>query len=120
MATILAVDDSPSMLKMISIVADKLGHAVITAENGEKGLEVAKVKHADLVLTDINMPLMDGITLVEALRSDALYSHTPILIMTSNTDAEHKMQGRLAGATGWLAKPVTPERLEKAISKMIN
>ena len=120
MATILAVDDSPSMLRMISIITTKMGHHSITAEDGQKGLELARSKQADLILTDINMPVMDGISLVEALREQPNYSHIPILIMTSKNDPEHKMKGRIAGATGWLAKPVTPDRLEKAISKMID
>ena len=66
------------------------------------------------------MPVMDGITLVEYLRGIPAYANVPILIMTTESDAEHKMKGRIAGATGWLAKPITPERLEKAIGKMLD
>jgi two-component system chemotaxis response regulator CheY len=120
MATILAIDDSPSMLRLVAAACKECGHEVILAENGKQGLDEAKSRHADLVLTDINMPLMDGITLIEALREMPDYEHTPILIMSAHSEEQEKIQGKNAGATGWLVKPISPERLSKAITKMLD
>lgn len=120
MANILAVDDSPSMRKMVSFTLKEAGHNVITAENGEQGLEAARASKADLVLTDINMPAMDGISLVKALRDLPNYEHVPILVLTTESGASKKMEGKHVGATGWLVKPFNPEKLLEVVSKVLD
>lgn len=120
MANILAVDDSPSMRKMVSFTLKEAGHNVVTAENGQQGLEAAKAEKADLVLTDINMPTMDGISLVKALRELPDYAHVPILVLTTESGANKKMEGKTVGATGWLVKPFNPEKLLEVVSKVLD
>lgn len=120
MANILAIDDSPSMRKMVSFTLKEAGHKVITAENGEAGLEAAKANKADLVLTDINMPTMDGISLVKALRELPDYENVPILVLTTESGGNRKMEGKSAGATGWIVKPFNPEKLLEVVSKVLD
>lgn len=120
MANILAIDDSPSMRKMVSFTLKEAGHKVITAENGEAGLEAAKANKADLVLTDINMPMMDGISLVKALRELPDYENVPILVLTTESGGNRKMEGKSAGATGWIVKPFNPEKLLEVVSKVLD
>ncbi|HEX7027278.1 MAG TPA: response regulator [Gammaproteobacteria bacterium] len=120
MANILAIDDSPSMRKMVSFTLKEAGHKVITAENGEAGLEAAKTNKADLVLTDINMPMMDGISLVKALRQLPDYENVPILVLTTESGGNRKMEGKSAGATGWIVKPFNPEKLLEVVSKVLD
>ena len=121
MASILAVDDSASILKMIKLTIEEgTRHEVTTAENGEAGLEVAKSNKAELVITDVNMPMMDGILLVEALRKLPEYANKPILMMSNFSTTDDKLQGKIAGATGWLSKPLTQERLLDAVAKLLD
>ena len=115
---ILAVDDSKTMRDMVSFTLKGAGYDVTLAEDGVEALKAAKGLNADVVITDINMPNMNGIELVEALRADADYSVTPILILTTESDDELKSKGRAAGATGWIVKPFVPEKLLKVVQKV--
>ena len=105
MASILAVDDSASMRQMVAFTLKGAGYAVVEAADGQEALGMAKAQKVDLVLTDVNMPKMDGIALVRALRALAEYKFTPILTLTTESTAEKKQEGKAAGATGWIVKP---------------
>ena len=120
MARILAVDDSPAMRQMVSVTLRSAGHEVVEAFDGREALDIAKREPAvDLVITDINMPNMDGITLVRELRGRPNYKFVPMLVLTTEATAERKQQGKAAGATGWLVKPFNPERLLATIAKVL-
>jgi two-component system chemotaxis response regulator CheY len=119
MARILAVDDSPSMRKMVAVTLIGAGHSVAQASDGSEALAAARQEVFDVVVTDVNMPNMDGITLVQELRNLAGYQFVPLLILTTEATAERKNQGKAAGATGWLVKPFNPERLLATIAKVL-
>jgi len=108
---ILAVDDSPSMRGMIAYLLRQAGYEVLEADDGVKALDLAKSHRVDLVLTDQNMPNMDGLSLVASLRALPEYQRVPILMLTTESSAAMKERGRAAGATGWMVKPFDPERL---------
>lgn len=111
MATILAIDDSASIRQIVSFTLRSAGHEVMEAVDGKDGLQKAQRAQYDIVLTDQNMPEMDGITLIRNLRKMPNYAATPILVLTTESSTEMKMAGRTAGATGWLVKPFDPQRL---------
>lgn len=117
--SILAVDDSASIRSMVSFTLKNAGYEVIEAVDGVDALAKAKAKTMDLVLTDQNMPNMDGLTLVRALRQIPAYRTAPILILTTESGAEMKSKGKAAGATGWLVKPFDPQRLIDVVRKVI-
>jgi two-component system, chemotaxis family, chemotaxis protein CheY len=117
--TILAVDDSRTIREMVSFTLKGAGFNVIEAHDGKHALEmVALNKNIDLVITDINMPNMDGITLVKNLRANDNHKFTPILVLTTEGDDAKKAEGRTAGATGWIVKPFNPEKLLQVIDKV--
>lgn len=117
--TILAVDDSTSIRQMVAFTLKTSGYDVVEAVDGIDGLAKAKAGSFDLVLTDYNMPRMDGLALVRSLRALARYASTPILILTTESSDEMKAQGRAAGATGWLVKPFDPQKLVEVVKKVI-
>jgi two-component system chemotaxis response regulator CheY len=119
MASILAVDDSASMRRMVSETLKTAGYEVIEAEDGREALQKAQAQKVSLVLTDVNMPNMDGITLVRELRGLPHYKFTPILVLTTEAGADKKQQGKAAGATGWIVKPFNPDTLLATIQKVI-
>jgi two-component system chemotaxis response regulator CheY len=119
MQSILAVDDSASMRQMVSFTLKGAGYRVIEASDGQEAYEKAMSNSVDLVLTDQNMPRMDGVTLARNLRALPAYSTTPILILTTESSVEMKTKGRQAGATGWLVKPFDPNKLIEVIKKVI-
>jgi two-component system chemotaxis response regulator CheY len=119
MARILAVDDSAAMRQMVGITLTGAGHQVEQATDGREALQIAERQKFDLVITDVNMPNMDGITLVRELRTLANYKFVPLLVLTTEATAERKQQGKAAGATGWLVKPFNPERLLATIAKVL-
>ncbi|MBK6660267.1 MAG: response regulator [Proteobacteria bacterium] len=119
MASILAVDDSASMRQMVAFTLKGAGYNVIEAVDGKDALEKAKSGGADVVLTDVNMPNMDGIELVRQLRQLPKYKFTPMLLLTTESGADKKAQGKAAGATGWLVKPFNPEQLLATIAKVL-
>ena len=119
MKTILAVDDSATMREMVSFVLESAGYRVIEAEDGAQGLDRANANACDLVITDQNMPNMDGLTLVKSLRELREYKSTPILLLTTESSDAMKAQGRAAGATGWLVKPFDPATLLQVVQKVL-
>jgi two-component system, chemotaxis family, chemotaxis protein CheY len=119
MARILTVDDSPSMRQMVSVTLTGAGHSVEQANDGCEALAAARREVFDVVITDINMPNMDGITLVKELRGLGAYKVVPLLILTTDATADCKDQGKKAGATGWLLKPFSPDRLLAIIAKVV-
>lgn len=119
MAKILAVDDSASMRQMVSFTLKGAGHEVLEASDGVEGLSVAQRGPVDLVISDVNMPNMDGIQLIAELRKLPSYKFTPILMLTTESSGEKKMQGKSAGATGWIVKPFNPEQLLATIKKVL-
>ncbi|HXC58707.1 MAG TPA: response regulator [Steroidobacteraceae bacterium] len=121
MARILAVDDSPSMRQMVHLTLQSAGHDVVSAIDGVDGLSKACVgAPVDLVITDVNMPNMDGLTLVKELRRLPQYRGVPLLVLTTESSAEKKQEGRAAGATGWIVKPFDPERLLATVDKVLS
>lgn len=117
--TVLAVDDSASIRQMVSFTLKSAGYDVVEAVDGMDGLEKAKTKSINLVLTDQNMPRMDGLTLIKNLRGIPQYASTPILMLTTESSDAMKSQGRAAGATGWLVKPFDPQKLIEVVRKVI-
>jgi two-component system chemotaxis response regulator CheY len=116
--TILAVDDSASIRQMVSLTTTGAGHRCVTATNGAEALALAQNTPIDLVLTDQNMPVMDGLTLVRSLRAIPRFSSIPILVLTTETGEEMRARGRSAGATGWLTKPFDPATLLAVIDRV--
>ena len=116
--SILTVDDSRTIREMVSFALRKAGYDVHEAEDGQKALAVLKTKPADVVITDLNMPVMDGITLIRSLRADPKWRATPILMLTTESDSGKKAEGESAGATGWLVKPFDPDKLLDVIKRV--
>ena len=116
---ILAVDDSASLRQMVAFSLKAAGYQVIEAVDGQDGLNKAKLKTVDLVLTDQNMPIMDGLTLITNLRQLSSYQKVPILMLTTESSDEMKQKGKAAGANGWLVKPFDPKRLIEVVQKVI-
>ena len=117
--TILAVDDSGSLRQMVVFSLKAAGYNVTEAVDGVDALEKAKTHTFDLVLTDQNMPRMDGLTLIRSLRELTSYARVPILMLTPEFSDEMKAKGKAAGANGWLVKPFDPQRLTEVVRKVI-
>jgi two-component system chemotaxis response regulator CheY len=119
MKKILAVDDSASMRQMVVFTLKKAGYNVTDAKDGLEALEIAKQQSFDAVISDVNMPNMDGITLIKHLRGLPAYKFTPLLMLTTESGTDKKQEGRAAGATGWIVKPFNPDQLLAVIQKVI-
>ena len=119
MAKILAVDDSASMRGMVAFTLRSAGYEVSEAENGQLALDTAAASRFDLVLADVNMLVMDGISMVRELRQRADYKGVPILMLTTESNTDKKMEGKAAGATGWLVKPFDPEQLLATVRRVL-
>jgi two-component system chemotaxis response regulator CheY len=117
--TILAADDSRSILQMVSFTLKGAGYTVVEASDGQAALDQAKRQPFSLVITDLNMPRMDGITLIQNLRGLPSYKFTPILMLTTEAGETFKNKGKAAGATGWLVKPFDPQKLLGVVKKLI-
>ena len=117
--TVLSVDDSGSIRQMVAFTLKSAGYEVVEAADGQEGLDKAKQRTVDLVLTDQNMPRMDGLTLIKTLRAMPAYRSVPILMLTTESGDAMKMQGKAAGATGWLVKPFDPKKLLEVVKKVI-
>lgn len=117
--TVLTVDDSRTMREMLRLALADAGFKILQAEDGVHGLEVlAQGERPDVIVTDINMPRMDGFGFIEEVRSDPHYRGVPILVLTTESDAEKKNRARMAGATGWIVKPFNPVKLVDAIRRV--
>ncbi len=119
MAKILAVDDSASMRQMVSFTLKGAGFDVVEAADGVEALGKAKSQTFDLVISDVNMPKMDGLTLIKELRKLPAFKFIPMLMLTTESTADKKQEGRAAGATGWIVKPFNPEQLLATIKKVL-
>jgi two-component system chemotaxis response regulator CheY len=115
---VLTVDDSKTIRDMVSFTLKNAGFDVIEAEDGVKALEVVSGKKPDLIITDLNMPNMDGLTLIGKLRALPDFKTTPILMLTTEQGDDKKSQGRSVGATGWIVKPFDPDKLIQVVGKV--
>lgn len=120
MPSILAVDDSQSMRQIVSFTLKAAGYEVVAAVDGEDAYEKACRRPFQLVLTDQNMPRLDGIGLTRRLRSHPDFATTPILILTTESSDQMKQAGRAAGADGWLVKPFDPNRLAEVVQRVLD
>jgi two-component system chemotaxis response regulator CheY len=116
--TILTVDDSQTMLDMLAATLKKADYQVHQAKDGQLGLDVLENLTPDVIITDINMPVMDGIAFIHNVRANPKFAGTPILILTTESSAKKKDEGRKAGATGWIVKPFDPKKLVQVIEKV--
>ncbi len=119
MTKILVVDDSNSIRDMVSFTLKSAGYETVEAVNGKEGLGKAQMEAFDLVISDVNMPIMDGIEMCAELRKLPSFKFTPILMLTTESSGDMKIRGKTAGATGWLVKPFNPEKLLATIKRVI-
>ena len=117
---LLIVDDSTSMRQMVAFALTAGGYSVREAEDGQAALDIARTQRFDAVVTDVNMPRMDGIALIRELRQLPSYRFTPLLMLTTESGADKKSEGKAAGATGWLVKPFDPDQLVATIRKVLS
>ena len=116
--TILTVDDSRTMRDMLRLALSEAGYRVVQADDGVHGLEVLAGETPDVIVTDINMPRLDGFGFIEGVRGDNRHRSVPILVLTTESDAAKKERARRAGATGWIVKPFDPAKLVAAIRRV--
>lgn len=119
MQTALIVDDSASIRSIVGFTLRTAGFQVIEGVNGQDGLNKLEKAKVDLIITDLNMPVMDGITFIKNVRARLSTKYTPLLMLTTESQASIKQQGKAAGATGWIVKPVHPEKLMETIARVL-
>ncbi|HAS7759949.1 response regulator [Vibrio cholerae O139] len=119
MAKVLAVDDSISIRQMVSHTLQDAGYEVETAADGREALAKAQKARFDVIISDVNMPVMTGFEFVKAVRMQSQYKFTPILMLTTETSPEKKQEDKAVGATGWLVKPFNPETLLKTLQRVL-
>jgi len=117
--SILVVDDTRSMRKMVAAVLEGAGYEVAEAGDGVEALDLARSRQFDLVVTDHNMPRMDGVSLVRELRQIGEYDTVALIVLSTEVDPALKQRGRDAGATGWMAKPFDPQRMLDIVARFI-
>ncbi|WP_099863921.1 response regulator [Pararhizobium haloflavum] len=115
---VLTVDDSRTIRNMLLMTLDGAGYETVQAEDGVEGLEVLRASTPDVIVTDINMPRLDGFGFIEGVRKDERFRAIPILVLTTESDPEKKNRAREAGATGWIVKPFDPAKLIAAIERV--
>lgn len=120
MANILIVDDSTTMRQMLTFTLESAGHEVREAVDADQALEMTAGASFDLVITDVNMPGLNGIELVRRLRQREAFRVKPILVLTTESSAQRKAEGREAGATGWIVKPFDPQTLLQILPRVLN
>ena len=116
---IISVDDSSTMRKMVAFTLKSAGYEVLEAGDGAEALTVLSGRTVDLVISDINMPNMDGLELTRRLRLQPAFSRTPIILLTTESDPAKKAEGRAAGATGWIVKPFSQDQLIAIVAKVL-
>ena len=119
MPTLLTVDDSPSVRQMIKIVLAPAGYDIVEAGDGSEGLAQAKACNPNLVITDLNMPVMNGLELIRHLRQLPSMAGVPIVFLTTESSDSLKQEAKAAGATGWITKPFKPEQLLAVVTKLV-
>jgi two-component system chemotaxis response regulator CheY len=117
--TILVVDDSPSMREMIAFTLKRAGCTIVQSGDGQEALEKLGGERVALIITDLNMPVMDGMTFIKEARVNPQLKFTPILMLTTESQEEKKQEGKAAGATGWIVKPFDPQQLLSTIAKVL-
>jgi two-component system chemotaxis response regulator CheY len=117
---ILTVDDSRTILAMLHHTLANAGYDVLQAEDGQRGLDVLAREPVDMIITDINMPVMDGIQFIREVRGSGRHHSLPILILTTETSQDKRAQARAAGGTGWIVKPFDPEKLISIIQRVMH
>ena len=117
--TILTVDDASTIRKMVSFTLRGAGHEVLESPDGADALVLLRTRSVDLVITDINMPSMDGLELTRRLRATPAMARTPIVLLTTESDPAKKAEGRAAGATGWIVKPFNQEQLLAIVARVL-
>lgn len=115
---IITVDDSKTMREMVAFTLKSAGYDLVEAEDGQAALSLLQKEKVDLVITDLNMPNMDGLALIRNLRGMPEYKFTPILMLTTEGDASKKEEGKSAGASGWIVKPFNPEKLVQVVQRL--
>jgi two-component system, chemotaxis family, chemotaxis protein CheY len=116
---IMTVDDSASVRQMVSFTLREAGLQVIEAVDGKDALGKLNGLHVDMIITDLNMPNMDGIDLIRGVRADSSHKFVPIIMLTTESQPAKKLEGKAAGATGWIVKPFKPEQLLAVIKKVL-
>ena len=119
MKKIMTVDDSASLRQMVTFVLRDGGYQIVEAVDGVDALSKLKGQEIDLFLSDVNMPNMDGLELTRQIRAMAQYKFVPIILLTTESHAEKKQQGKAAGATAWIVKPFTPDQLLAVVKKVM-
>jgi two-component system chemotaxis response regulator CheY len=117
---VLTVDDSRTILAMLHHTLSGAGYDVLQAADGQQGLDVLDTERVDIVITDINMPVMDGIEFIRRVRASGRHASLPILILTTETSQDKRDQGRAAGGTGWIVKPFDPQKLISVIQRVVH
>lgn len=116
---IMTADDSPSVRQMVSFTLEQAGYEVVEAEDGVDALEKMKGEQVDMLLTDLNMPNMNGIELIKEVRNLSQYKFMPIVLLTTESAGDKKMEGKKAGATGWIVKPFQQDKLLAVVKKVL-
>lgn len=116
--TILAIDDSLTIRELVNFVLSNAGFNVVLAEDGLEGLAVLGRCAPDVIITDVNMPRLDGLSFIERARAETPAKSTPILVLTTESGAEQKSRAKAAGATGWIVKPFNPAQLIEAVRRV--
>jgi len=119
-AKILIVDDDGDLRTLYGLCFLRRGHSIVVASNGAAALECLTVHAPDLLVTDLNMPVMDGISMIKELRKLPNFKFTPILMLTTESTDAKKQEGKSAGATGWLVKPFNPDQLLQVVAKVVH
>ncbi len=117
--SILVVDDSMTMRQLVRVTLTRSGYEVVEAVDGAQALQTASSQIFDLVLSDINMPNMNGLDLLRALRKLPAYKFTPVVLVTTESEISKKQEGKSAGATGWIVKPFEPQQLLAVVIKVL-
>jgi two-component system chemotaxis response regulator CheY len=117
--TILIVDDSASMRQLVAFALKDAGYEVVDAVHGKDAMSKLKSSKIDMAITDLNMPEMDGIEFIKQFRNSSGYKFTPVVMLTTESQESKKQEGKLAGASGWIVKPFTPEQLVDTVKKFV-
>ncbi len=116
---LLIVDDALSVRQLVAFTLKNAGYEVIEASNGEEGANKAKTNKVDMVITDLNMPVKDGISMIRDLRAMQEYKFTPIVMLTTESQEGKKQEGKQAGATAWIVKPFSPDQLLSVVKRVL-
>ena len=119
MKTIMTVDDSASVRMMVNFTLSELGFEIVEAINGKDALSKLERKPVHMLITDVNMPELDGISLVRKIREIPSYRFIPIIVLTTESQEEKRKEGKHAGATGWIVKPFKPDQLIEVVRKVL-